>query len=497
MENKENKFIQIIKNKWLKSITLTIVLVAIIICAYLAVNFAVEKANFTDIDLTKEKLYSISQETKDKLKNLDTDVTISIFNQEKLESELYYYIQTGNLSNLFNQYSQVNKHIKIEKLENLNAKTKWKTDYGVTDDSSFIMITTENREKMLSASDLYTFDYTSYKGIDIAEEAITNGIIDMVTTVKPKIYFLTGHNLYSETYFQYLQNALIEEVNEVEQLDLMTAGKVPDDCNALIITALKEDLKEVEKDRLIDYTKKGGKILLLLDPNLDKIELPNFQKVLDEYGISNSEGIVIEGDTSKMIYGAPNFVITSINSNSSITKNITMDLNACLMNPGKLKIESSEELEKKNVTLETLATVSEKAFYRTDLQNTTMSRISSDEDANGLAVAAMLTKKIDDDTSSKLIVFANTAFATNMQIQVNATQYMYALDFSNNKDILLNSISYLTEREDNITIRKNVEVVNYEVTETQNRIVVTIIFAVPVLIVVAGIIIWILRRRKK
>ncbi len=481
----DNKFIQIIKNKWLKSITLTLLLVGIIICAYLAINFTVEKAEIADIDLTKEKLYSISQETKDKLRNLDTDITISIYN-------MY-----DSVKELANQYARLNDHIKVEKVEDLTSKTKWKTDYGVTDTSAFIVIATQNREKMLQEYDLFTMDYSTYQQIDITEEAITNGILDVTTTVKPKIYFLTGHNLYSDTYFQYLQNAFIEEVNEVTQLNLLTAGKVPDDCDVLVITALKEDIKEMEKDRLIDYIKKGGEILLLLDPNLENVKLANFQKVLDEYGVSISNGIILEGDTNKMVSGAPNFVISTINNSSSITKNMTMDLNVCLINPGRLTIVSDEDLKAKNVTTEILATVSDKAFYRTDLQASSQSKISSDEDASGNTIAAMLTKQINDDTASKLIVFASTVFATNTQIQVSQTYYMYALDFSNNKDIILNSISYLTEREDNITIRKNVETVNYQVTETQNRIILTIIFTIPVLIIVVGIVIWVLRRRKK
>ena len=109
----------------------------------------------------------------------------------------------------------------------------------------------------------------------------------------------------------------------------------------------------------------------------------------------------------------------------------------------------------------------------------------------------MLTKQVDDGTISKLIVFANTVFATNTQIPISQTYASYALDFSNNKDVILNSISYLTEREDNITIRKNIEVVNYDVTEAQNKMILTIIFTIPVFIVVVGIVVWILSRRKK
>ena len=435
--------------------------------------------------MTKEKIYSISQETEDKLGSLETDVTISIYNMAE------YY------KDFANKYARLNNHIKVEEVENLTSKTDWKTEYGVDDTSSFIIISAENKEKILYEYDLYTVDYTTYTEIDITEEAITNGILDVVTIEKPKVYFLTGHNLYSTMYFQYLQSDLTEEANEVEELDLLTTGEVPEDCNVLVITALKEDIEEMERDSIIKYIQKGGKILLLADANLNNVDLPNFQKVLDEYGVSISDGIILEGDANKMVSGAPNFVIATINNSSSIAKNTNMDINVCLINTGKLNIASSEELEKLNVTSEILATVSDKAFYRTDLQSSSQSKIDSDEDAAGSTVAALLTKEIDENTSSKLIVFANTVFATNTQIQVSSQYYMYAMDFYNNKDVLLNSVSYLTDREETITIRKNLEAVNYDVTESQNRIVLSIIFGIPVLIIIIGIVVWIMRRRKK
>ena len=173
-----------------------------------------------------------------------------------------------------------------------------------------------------------------------------------------------------------------------------------------------------------------------------------------------------------------------------------MGLNVCLVNSGKLDIASTKKLEEKNVTLETLATVSDKAFYRTDLESTSENKIDSDEDAKGATVAAMLTKQMDEDKTSKLIVFANTVFATN--IQIDSQYYIYAITNYNNEDVLLNSVSYLTQREDNITIRKDSETVTtYNVTEMQTRIVLGLIFSIPILIVVIGIVVWQLRRRKK
>ena len=235
---------------------------------------------------------------------------------------------------------------------------------------------------------------------------------------------------------------------------------------------------------------------MLLDPNLNKIDMPNFQAVLDEYGVSVSEGYLLEGDANQMMAGAPNFIIAPINSSSELVKNIDMGLNVCLVNSGKLDIASTKKLEEKNVTLETLATVSDKAFYRTDLESTSENKIDSDEDAKGATVAAMLTKQMDEDKTSKLIVFANTVFATN--IQIDSQYYIYAITNYNNEDVLLNSVSYLTQREDNITIRKDSETVTtYNVTEMQTRIVLGLIFSIPILIVVIGIVVWQLRRRKK
>ena len=61
----------------------------------------------------------------------------------------------------------------------------------------------------------------------------------------------------------------------------------------------------------------------------------------------------------------------------------------------------------------------------------------------------------------------------------------------------MNSIAYLTERENMITIRKDTETSAYTVTEQQNLIILSIIFVIPVVIIILGIVIWQIRRRKK
>lgn len=60
---------------------------------------------------------------------------------------------------------------------------------------------------------------------------------------------------------------------------------------------------------------------------------------------------------------------------------------------------------------------------------------------------------------------------------------------------MINSVSYLTQRTDTITIRKESDSVSYTLTEVQHNLIMAIIFLVPVLIII-GIIVWQMSRRK-
>ena len=80
---------------------------------------------------------------------------------------------------------------------------------------------------------------------------------------------------------------------------------------------------------------------------------------------------------------------------------------------------------------------------------------------------------------------------------LNSTSKMYGINFYSNKDFLANSISYLTDRKDNITLRKDTGLVTYTATAKEDQIIRIIITALPIMIIIIGIIVWQVRRRKK
>ena len=96
---------------------------------------------------------------------------------------------------------------------------------------------------------------------------------------------------------------------------------------------------------------------------------------------------------------------------------------------------------------------------------------------------------------SKVREWAHKQYGTILSRQTKI--YNKLVEISNNLDLVLNSVAYVSEKEDAITVRKNVETTYYTATETQDKVIKAIIFGLPVLIVLVGIVVWQLRRRKK
>lgn len=487
---KDKKFTNIIKGKILTNWFATILLAIILIDGYIIVNILLEKVVLPEFDFTESKIYTLSEETQGKLKNLNKEVTITFINFEKNDS----------LLEVAERYILLNKNIKVETITDLASRRDLMEKYSLDTESQLIIVSAGENESLISSYDLYTYDYTTYETIDRSEEAFTNAIVSVTTENKPKIYFMNNHTLYNaEYYFYIIMDLMRGDANEVDTLDILTAGSIPEDCDTLVITTLSEDITTLEKDKILEYINKGGEILLLTGPNVTGKQLTNFQEVLNQYGVTIEEGIIFEGNSANMLYEFPDFIVEKMES-SSITQNLNMDSGVGFLGAASIKL-NEEKKEELNLEYEELVHTSSKAFRRTNLSITTNERTGLDSEEGEFLLGGIVNKKIDKNNISKLIVFGNDLFATNMTLEEiitgSTTGYSYLVGLYQNSDVVLNSIAYLNEREDIITIRKDYDAVTYTATQLQHNIVMAIIFITPLIIIVLGIIVWQVRRRKK
>ena len=163
------------------------------------------------------------------------------------------------------------------------------------------------------------------------------------------------------------------------------------------------------------------------------------------------------------------------------------------------KIEETAIVYEVKVEKEDIIKTSEKSYFRKDVSNT--SSLKDNDEKGGFTVGAKFVKTLSEDENNKennitstLIIFGDNNFVSDMQL---SNQVPPMLNILNNKDVVLNSIAYLTDQKVDITIRKPyTKVSSFTATDAQRSNIMMIIFGVPVAIIIAGIIIWQVRRRK-
>lgn len=490
-EERPNKFVEIIKKKWLVDSTMTFILILIIVTVFIAINVIMHKLELTPIDFSQEKLYTLTDESKEKVKNIDKDVNI------------YFVGYTDNNVNLdlAKQYNKANEKIKVEAVD-INNRPDLAEKYGIENGTEGIIIECGNKSKVLTENDLVTYDTSTFETISIAEEKLTSSIQSVTTDKVPKVYFLEGYSEFSlNKNMNYLNVYLGNEINEVKTLNLLSVGSVPEDCDTLVITSPNKDFDDVTTNAILNYIKSGKNILWLNSAVTTQKEMTNVNKVLAEYGVKPFEvGIIRETDTSKMLTGSPDLIIPEIQS-STVTSDLYNTTGVILVNATKINVDT-DKLEELKVEKTDLALTSEGSYFRTNFNNQAASA-SNDEQKGEFIVGAELEKTIKEANeennepamTSKLIVYGENYFISDYQLSENS-QYG-AVQLAYNKDLILNSIAYLVDREEDITARKSTGTVTYTATEQQDTIIKIAIFSVPVLIILAGIIIWQVRRRKK
>ena len=374
------------------------------------------------------------------------------------------------------------------------------TEYSLETGDSLVIVSSGESEKLIETYELQSYDYTTGQSIDLTEEAITNAIVDVTSETKPIIYFINNHSAFPIEAFTTIMTELQNDANEVNTVDLLTTGKVPEDCSCLVITTLKEDITEIERDYIIDYINKGGKILALCGETTGTVTLTNFNQILDLYGISLEEGTIFEGETENMLSGYPDIIVEEF-ENGSLLKDGD-NLKVALVDATPITLTEDEgKLEELNVEYERLITTSDSAFVRKNLNITSTTRTSQDSEEGTYIAGVLATKTLttaedseESGLTSKLIVYSNSMFTTDMAIPLGQYQYPF-VSFYNNIDIVPNAVLYLNEREDIITIRKNYDTVTFTATQSQENIVKAIIFITPIVIMVMGIVVWLIRRR--
>lgn len=167
---KFSKIIDILKSKWLRDTGKTIILIAIIVALFIGVNILMSKIDLQDIDLTANKLYTISEESKTRIASLPESDKIKIY--------MFNFGEQAILVDVIKQYEAVNNNINVE-IVNTQERPDLVSKYNIETGYYTIVIENGEKSKIYTSNDFYSYDSTTGKEIDITEQRMTSGIISV------------------------------------------------------------------------------------------------------------------------------------------------------------------------------------------------------------------------------------------------------------------------------------------------------------------------------
>ncbi|MDZ7371522.1 MAG: GldG family protein [candidate division KSB1 bacterium] len=231
-------------------------------------------------DATAAKVFSLSEQTRKVLKNLKADVKVIGFFKSGEEKQL---------SELLTEYGHFSQRLSYEFIDPDKKPVEAKR-YGIKSYNTIVVECRDKQEKINTVS----------------EQELTNAIIKVTREGVKKIYFTTGHGEkdYENTQQDGLSKAkaAIDELNyQVEKILLIQPpDSIPSDCALLIIAGPRTDLLPPERNKIDAYLKRGGKLLMMLDP-----ESPaSYGELAAQYGIRVDDNFIVELSPVGQLFGA-------------------------------------------------------------------------------------------------------------------------------------------------------------------------------------------------
>ena len=338
----------------------SVVLTAIVLVAVVVLNLMVEEipGQFTQFDFSEKQLSTIGDQTREVLDGLTEDIT------------LYYIVQDGMedtyVSRLLERYEDASSHITVEEKDPvLNPKfTSQYTDESLTDNS--IIAVCGDVSRIIYYEDMYeaefNYNYFSYEttGFD-AEGQITSAIAALQSDDLPMVYTMTGHG---ETDLNdSLLQSMEKENLQTESLNLVTADAVPENADCVLLISPTSDISQEEAQKLLTYLQEGGRAVIFKDYSEEPFE--NLDSVLEYYGTTIGEGVVLEGNSNYYVQ-VPYYVVPDINS-TEVSSDMTGG-SAYVLLAAAQPIETLADA-RETVSISSILSTSDSAYAKTDVAN--------------------------------------------------------------------------------------------------------------------------------
>lgn len=441
-------------------------------------------AEITAIDCSYSKLYSITDNTRTAVGKLTEDVTIYALVSENNKD--------AQIDSILSRYEDLSKHVKVEYI-NPSTNPYFYQDY--TDNApttNSLIVASEKRFKVIDYYDIYHYetsiDYTTYSytnelvGFD-AEGQITSAIeyVTMDADELPVIYEITGHD----------ENSIGSDFKEIitkanmtlSSVELLNEESVPADAAAIIINAPQQDFNEADAQKVIDYLKSGGKAIVI--GAYTGKDMPNFESIPAAYNVSFTSGVIAENDAQHYYnMGGPFYVLPDVNS-TAYTYDIEGSYIYLPLTRGITYPDSTE-----TTVYTSLIDTTEDSVAKNDPENMQDYGYEDGDDHGPFTVGLAVEETVDDENTTQLLLFGSPYIFGDEASQMTANNTMMFAD-------VIGNVITQTQSAGSVIPEKSFDLGNITVNALYAVLIgLTVMIVVPLILLIMGIVIFIVRRNK-
>ncbi len=477
-----------VSGKTLRFGTYSMGLIALVLAIAVAANLAINRfpSDNTKFDVTSNGLYSLTTETKEYLQQLDRDVTIYVLaSSSDMDSALNRTLQ---------QMEEQSQHLTVSYVDPA-SNPSFLQEYSDVMNCSWNSLIVEcgDRYKLVDYSDVYEYsvDYSTYtqsvSGYD-AEGQVDSAIAYVTSENLPRLYALTGHG--EESIGSNFTAALTKLNCEYESLDLMVNEAVPEDCDILLINGPTSDLSSDDADKIMNYLEQGGS--LIATTNFQQAEeMPNWNRILNYYGLSVSQGVVLENNPG-YYYRSEAYLLPDVQTASETAS--VLEGNGYVFMAYAQALEetaASEDASEDAVSLTPLLTTSESAYMHSDVTAATEDFSQTGEDVTGEFLLGAKAVRGNADEAAAYIFSSVLIFSDGADQMVSGSNASLFSDIVRTR---------MEENGSETGISVAVKSVNstYLTVPTMTAILVNLfcIIVIPLMLLTGGFITWFVRRRR-
>lgn len=445
----------------------TAVLSVVVIAAVVVFNMIVGRLpqNVRQWDLSDTGIYSLTDTTKEVLDGLTEDVVIYVVADPSTVDE--------RITNFLARYEDLSSHIKIKTVDSVLHPDKV-NQLGADNNSLLISCEATGKTETVAFSSVIKYDEMSYYYYGQMNETefdgegqVTSGISYVTNDVAKTVYTTEGHG---ETTLGSLVSDMLEKSSLTAQsVNLLKEGKVPEDCELLLIHAPENDLADDEKTMVMEYLNGGGQAMVVAGYSDQK--RPNLQAICSEFGLNLENGLA--ADTKNFYQNNPYYIFPVLNTGNEVMEGIGSRDTVLVLQ--SVPFSQLEELPE-GVTVEPFMQTSDQGLL-----------VTEDGQTEGTYILGAVAEKELDSGTARLTVFGTPSMTDD---NLNST-------FTNlaNLDIFMNAVTANFEDVQNVSIPAKSLEVPYNTVTNGGMWGILFILVIPIAVLIAGLLVW-LRRRK-